>query len=236
MKKGDKLGMKYKSFALEDVNVDSRKISGYAAVFNNVDKVKDKLIKGCFSKSIAERGPQSNANDKIILLWQHDQKEPLGKITKLEETDEGLYFEAIIDEIEIGDRALKQLESGTLNQFSIGFSYDWEKYRYDSENDCNIISEVKLYEISIVTIGCNGATRYLGLKSVEEYEDAVDSLAKEIAEVSKHLSIQKQMKIQDIITKAMSLAANKPSISLDGKKADKQERITSMFDFKLKSL
>lgn len=236
MNKVEKLGMQFKSFALKDANVESRKISGYASVFNVVDKVGDMIIKGSFAKSISERGPQSNANDKIILLWQHDQREPLGRLTKIEETDEGLYFEAVLDEIELADRALKQLESGTLNQFSIGFSYDWEKCEYDSEKDCNVIKELKLYEISIVSIGCNGATRYLGLKSVEEYEDAVDSLAKEIAEVSKHLSIQKQMKIQDIITKAMSLAANKPSISLDGKKADKQERITSMFDFKLKSL
>ena len=120
----DKMGMQYKLFSINSKDVqyspESRTISGYAAVFGNMDKAHDILLKGCFSKSINERGPQSQANDKIILLWMHDMSEPLGFITELKEDDRGLYFEARIDEIELGDRAIKQLESGTLNQFSIG--------------------------------------------------------------------------------------------------------------------
>ena len=81
------------------------------------------MIKGCFSKSIQERGIESSANDKIIFLWMHKMDEPIGKITKLVEDDKGLYFEAEIDKIQLGDRAINQLESGTLNQFSIGYSY-----------------------------------------------------------------------------------------------------------------
>ena len=76
-----------------------------------------------------KEGPQSQANDKIILLWMHDMSEPLGFITELKEDDRGLYFEARIDEIELGDRAIKQLESGTLNQFSIGYEYVWGELR-----------------------------------------------------------------------------------------------------------
>lgn len=125
----DKMGMQYKLFSINSKDVqyspESRTISGYAAVFGNMDKAHDILLKGCFFKSINERGPQSQANDKIILLWMHDMSEPLGFITELKEDDRGLYFEARIDEIELGDRAIKQLESGTLNQFSIGYEYVW---------------------------------------------------------------------------------------------------------------
>ena len=39
----------------------------------------------------------------------------------------GLYFEAVIDDVERGNQAIKQAESGTLNQFSIGYSYVREK-------------------------------------------------------------------------------------------------------------
>ena len=122
----DRLGKQYKSlsFYAKEIQYDSgsRTISGYAAIFNNIDKFGDMLLKGCFSKSIQERGPESSANDKIIMLWMHDMHEPIGRITLLQEDEKGLYFEASIDDVERGNQALKQLESGTLNQFSIGYS------------------------------------------------------------------------------------------------------------------
>ena len=229
----ERLGMQFKTFVVEDVNYESRKISGYAAIFNNVDKAKDKLIKGCFAKSIEERGPESTANDKIILLWQHDQREPLGRITELKEDDRGLYFEAILDEIELADRALKQLESGTLNQFSIGYNYVWENVYYDSDEDCYVVKEVKLHEISIVSIGCNGLTEYLGLKSIEDKTKAYEELANEISEATKHMSAKKQAWIQNIISKAMSLATMESEAlkdaTLDESKADSE--IKSVFNF-----
>ena len=80
--KNERLGKQFKSFEVKDLgfNGESRTISGYAAIFNNKDKVNDILVKGCFAKSINDRGPESSANDKIIMLWQHEQKEPIGRI------------------------------------------------------------------------------------------------------------------------------------------------------------
>lgn len=203
-----RMGMRHKPIFTKEYTYDgdSRTISGYAAVFGNIDKASDKLIKGCFANSILERGPQSNANDKILLLWQHDMSEPIGRITKLQEDEKGLYFEAEIDEIELGDRALKQLESGTLNQFSIGYSYVWERCDWDEEQQCYVVKEVKLYEISVVSIGCNGETEYLGLKSVEDTDAAYEELNREIAAFSSRWGAQKQQKLQNIIAKAVSLA------------------------------
>lgn len=211
----NKLGKQYKSlsFGTKDIQYDpeSRTISGYASVFNNIDKAGDMLLKGCFAKSIQERGPESTANDKIIMLWMHDMREPIGKITVLQEDDKGLYFEAVLDDVERGNQALKQLESGTLNQFSIGYSYVWEKCEYDRERDCLIVKEVILYEISVVSIGCNGETEYLGLKSAEEYDNAMEMLSVEISEACKGLPIRKREEVQALIRKAMSLAQYKPA-------------------------
>ena len=157
MKYEGRIGKQFKEFAVKELsyNGESRTISGYAAIFNNRDKAGDILLKGCFAKSIQDRGPESQANDKIIMLWQHDQHEPIGKISVLIEDEKGLYFEAVIDDVERGNQAIKQLESGTLNQFSIGYSYVWEKCEYDQERDAFIVKEVVLYEISVVSIGCN---------------------------------------------------------------------------------
>ena len=238
-----RMGMQYKTFSIyaKEVNYDneSRTISGYAAVFGNKDKAGDILVKGCFSKSIQDRGPESSANDKIIMLWMHNMNEPIGRITVLNEDEKGLYFEAIIDEVLRGEQAIKQLESGTLNQFSIGYQYVWENCEYDAEKDAFIVKEVKLYEIS-VSIGCNGKTEYLGLKSIEDTEKAYEELNFEISEMCSGMSASKQQKIQRIISKAMSLASFKPEnrkeSSLEEKEADMHgNKVKSMFkNLKLK--
>lgn len=191
----------------------SRTISGYAAVFGNRDRAGDILLQGCFAKSIAERGPESNANGKILLLWQHDADEPLGRITVLREDEKGLYFEAVIDEIEIGDRCIKQLESGTLNQFSIGFSYVSDTIKYDEGQDAYLVGEVKLYEISVVSIAANPETEFLGMKALDD-ESAEDALRREVAEFGRGMGTEKQARLQLIISKAMALArAGRPQES-----------------------
>lgn len=211
MNYNERLGKQFKSFEVKDLgyNGESRTISGYAAIFNNKDKANDILLKGCFAKSISDRGPESAANDKIIMLWQHDQHEPIGRISVLREDDKGLYFEAVIDDVERGNQAIKQLESGTLNQFSIGYSYVWEKCEYDAERDAFIVKEVVLYEISVVSIGCNGETEYLGLKSMD---NPYNELGKEIEEACKGLSIRKKEEIQTLVRKALSLGQFKPEV------------------------
>lgn len=212
MKYEGRIGKQFKPFEVKELsfNGESRTISGYAAVFNNRDKAGDILLKGCFAKSIQDRGPESQANDKIIMLWQHDQHEPIGRISVLIEDDKGLYFEAVIDDVERGNQAIKQLESGTLNQFSIGYSYVWEKCEYDQERDAFIVKEVVLYEISVVSIGCNGETEYLGLKS--ESTDPYEELKNEIESAIKGLPIRKKEEIQTLVRKALSLGQFKPEV------------------------
>ena len=241
------MGMQHKLFSInsKDVQYDpeSRIISGYAAIFGNKDKAGDILLRGCFSKSIRERGPESGANDKIIFLWMHDMSEPIGLPTILREDEKGLYFEARIDEIELGDRAITQLESGTLNQFSIGYEYVWENCEWDYEKEALIVREVKLYEISVVSIGCNGETEYLGLKSIEDCEKAYKELDEEVSLLCKNMSLSKQCKLQKIIAKAMSLASFRPENAIntpplgtvaDSEKGGEDEELYRML--KLKSV
>ncbi len=228
----NRMGKCFKDMRVKEVTYhsESRTISGYAAVFNNVDKAGDMLVKGCFAKSIQERGPESDANDKIIMLWMHDMHEPIGRITELIEDDHGLYFEAAIDEVERGEQTIRQLESGTLNQFSIGYSYVWDKCEYDAQRECLLVREVVLYEISVVTIGCNGETEYLGLKSAEDYGDALKELVTETDSALKGMNIRKKEEIQRIINKAMSLAGHKPEEApLVTPQADEQESKIKLF-------
>ena len=135
------------------------------ASFGNKDSAGDILVKGCFAKSINERGPQSDTNRKIAFLWQHDIYDPIGKVLEIEELDDGAYATVQLsnfDAVPNAKRAWYQLNDGDINQFSFGFQYVWDKMEYIEEEDAFLIKEVVLHEISVVTLGCNEQTEYMG--------------------------------------------------------------------------
>lgn len=159
------------------VNGDDHVIEVKFASFGNVDSDGDLLVKGCFAKSINDRGPESDTNRKIAFLWQHDMRDPIGKILKLEEREDGAYATVRLsdfDAVPNAKRAYSQLSDGVLNQFSFGFEYIWDKMEYDESKDAFIIQEVKLHEVSVVTLGANEETAYVG--EVEDMKAFVNNL------------------------------------------------------------
>lgn len=200
-----------KSFTIDvkDFDPTTRTVKGYAAIFGNIDSARDMIIKGAFAKSIQERGPSANSGNNIIFLWQHDMMDPIGRITKLAEDDKGLYFEAVIDTIEQGDRALTQLQSGTLKQFSIGYNYVWDKMEYDVDLDAFICKEIYLAEISVVSLSCNADAMLVGLKAAD-IEDRREKLLGELEVTLKGLSMPKAYKLRQLIDDMTALASTKP--------------------------
>lgn len=217
----------YKSIELKDFKYDEERktVSFYAASFNTKDDVKDILIKGCFAKSIQEHGPNSSSHQKIAYLYMHDMKKPLGRITVLEEDDYGLYVEAIPDDIQLAREVMIQYESGTLNQHSFGFLYVWDKVEYDENLDAFIVKEVKLFEVSVVTLGCNENTPYLGQKS-EELQSEIEKLDRESETILKSLDPVLSYRLRQLMTNYKSLAEAEPA-----KPIQKQEPTPPSFDF-----
>lgn len=210
-KKDSSRPIHFKAFEAQElkVNAESRTISGYAAIWGNIDSASDMLIKGCCSKSIQERGPESTTNRKIIFLWMHDMTNPIGRITKLLEDEKGLYFEAVIDKIPEGDRCLEQLKSGTLNQFSIGYQYVWASCEWDSDNQCFVVKEINLFEISVVSLGCNEETGFEGMKSID-LESERNKLLRDTDRAIKGLPYETQLEIKRLITQHIALAETGP--------------------------
>lgn len=166
--------MEYKEFtvsATDVVDEEQHIIRVKFAAFGNKDSAKDILVKGCFSKSISDRGPDSATNRKILFLWQHKDVDPIGRILKIEELDDGAYANVKLsnfDAVPHAKRTWYHLKDGDINQFSFGFKYIWDKMEYDEEQDAFIVKEVSLWEISIVSFGCNEKTEYMGtVKSLE---------------------------------------------------------------------
>jgi HK97 family phage prohead protease len=194
----DKL-FKYKTLTAKEVSYNevSRTVSGYLAAFGNVDDAGDRLVKGCFAKSIQEHGPDSSSHRKIAYCWQHDMTTPIGKFTILREDDYGLYFEAVLDDIPlVNDIVISQYQSGTLNQHSIGFWYvQLDETSELTEGGYPVwnVKEVQLIEGSVVTAGCNENTPFLGFKAI-----AGGSLYKELSQLTNELAYMKQMRIKQL--------------------------------------
>jgi hypothetical protein len=198
----------YKSFG-SSIEVANRKVSGYLAHFNSKDSDQDVIIKGAFAKSLTDRGVGSGTNRKIAYLWQHQMKEPIGRFTQLKEDDVGLYFEAEVDDIPLGDRVLAQYASGTLNQHSIGFKYVWDKTIYDEAQDAFLLKEVNLFEGSVVTMGANENTPFMGMKGFDRILES-EILTRDTEKFLKSLPHNLEYEARQLIAKHIALSESEP--------------------------
>lgn len=207
-------GKRFKDFDIDvkALTDGSRKISGYASVWGNVDAAGDVMMRGAFAKSIIERGPNSTTNRKIAFLWQHQMDVPLGRITVLKEDEYGLYFEAEISKTQKGDETIAQLLDGTLNQFSFGFKYVMDKCTYDRSTDVFYVGEVYLSELSVVTLGCNELTVFTGMKQLSKTQliEENTKLNKVTNTFKRALTEDQRIELDEIIQQHIALAYAEP--------------------------
>jgi hypothetical protein len=167
---------------VKDVDVKSRKISGYFSAFGNVDSDNDIIMPGSYSKAIQEWG--RSGKNRIQHLLQHDTYKPLGKPEILKEDSIGLYFETIIANTSYGNDTLALYESGTYDEHSVGIQVI--KSSQDENTGVRSITEIKLWEGSTVTWGANENTPFTGFKSTKE---EISFFAKEIERTTKALKL-----------------------------------------------
>jgi HK97 family phage prohead protease len=148
-----------------------RQIKGYAIVWGSKNDYGEIVVKGACANSIQARGVNGSGKNKIVVLNQHRQTEPIALLTRLEEDDYGLYFEAdVIEGVSYADEALASIRQGLLNQLSYGFNYVWDKTEYDFAQDAYILREIKLFEISVVTFSSDENAQ---LRSFKDFQSDV---------------------------------------------------------------
>jgi HK97 family phage prohead protease len=149
---------------------DDGKIEGYGSVFGVRDSYSDIVAAGAFKASLAAH---KSAGTMPALLWQHRSDEPIGVWKSMSEDEKGL---AVVGQLAMdtmrGREAHSLLKMGALNGLSIGFySKEW---KYDTENDVRTLTEVDLWETSLVTFPANQAARVTAVKSIESIESIRD--------------------------------------------------------------
>lgn len=153
--------------AVSDVSIKAEGsdfiIEGYGAIFGNVDSYNDIVEPGAFTKTLNEM------RDRICLCYQHDIHMPIGKMMEMHEDNKGLYFKARISDAEEGIK--QKIKEGILKEFSIGYStikYEMEEKGEGMRPICHL-KEVKLWEISLVTIAANDKAGLLSFSGKSEW-------------------------------------------------------------------
>ena len=156
---------------------DKRIVGGYGTVWGQRDMFGTKFLKGCCAKSIQERGPNSPAKQKIFNSWCHNLYDPLALFETLVEDDYGLGFRTMpLDDVPNADRAIKQLRSGTVNGFSLGFNYLWDKMEYDESDDSIVCKEIELFEIATLAVAAVPGTYAIrGLETIDELDEDTEA-------------------------------------------------------------
>ena len=78
--------------------------------------------------------------------------------------DTGLFVE--IEIFNVDQRVYKLVKEGVLKAFSVGFRM--KDYKYDQEKGVFIITELELFEISVVSIPCNQDSTFSLKKSMKD--------------------------------------------------------------------
>ena len=146
---------------------DSLIIEGYA---NTVDKdrVGDVVLPEAFTKTLP--GYMENP----VLLFQHDWDKVIGNVTSAEVTDKGLYIRAKVSGAkDVEDTRTKILE-GSLRTFSIG--YNEVDAVFDERTKTNVIKELELLEISVVTIPANAQAKFSVVQNEKGQDDVEKTL------------------------------------------------------------
>lgn len=155
-----------------DEDKDNFTVKGYGSIFNNVDSDGDVILKGAYTKTIAENGK------RVKYIYQHDMYSPLGTMKSLYEDEKGLMFEALIPKTRLGKDVMQLMKGGVITENSVGFM---PILRDTLSNGITQIKEVKLFEISAVTLAANDQATILDVKGnfdIEKASKKYDNIAK----------------------------------------------------------
>ncbi|WP_428141477.1 HK97 family phage prohead protease [Delftia acidovorans] len=158
-------GREVRSYALQiKATGDDGTVEGYGSVFGERDSYDDVIAPGAFKGSLAAH---KAIGTMPAMLWQHDGAKPIGIWTEMVEDSKGLRIKGQLAlETVLGKEAHALLKLGALNGLSIGFvSKQWT---YDRDTDVRTLTELDLWEVSLVTFPANGKARVTNVKAADD--------------------------------------------------------------------
>lgn len=213
---------------LLDADENAGIIKGYGSYFGNKDSDSDVIAKGAYKKTIEENG------NRVKYLYQHDMNQPIGKMTELYEDDKGLVFVAEIAKTQLGKDVVELMKSGVITENSVGIM----PIQKQNKGDYREITEVKLYEVSAVTLAANDQALILDVKGnvdIDKIANKYDNLAKLIrkGDISDELGYAIEAELYKL--KSLFVNATEPSVE-DTLPETKNEDVSEVLKYLYNSL
>jgi HK97 family phage prohead protease len=204
---------------LMDADEKNGIVKGYGSYFDNKDSDSDIIRRGAYQKTIKENG------ERVKYLYQHNMNQPIGKMKELYEDEKGLVFVAEIPKTTLGNDVMELMKAGVITENSVGIL----PIVKENKGDYREIKEVKLFEISAVTLAANDQAKILdvkGTKNIEELYKRYDNIAKLLrkGEISDDMGYALEAEILKL--KALFVNATKPTEEVTSpveEKADNSE-------------
>lgn len=125
---------------------DTGLIRGHAAIWDERNGHNEVLKRGAFAMSLRRHKIR---NTRPLMLWAHDQSEPIGVWDSVTEDERGLAVSGkIVTETRRGQEALALLKAGALDGLSIGFIIREQSRKKKTR----ILKQIDLKEISLVAL------------------------------------------------------------------------------------
>lgn len=134
---------------------DSGEFEGFASTYGNVDDVGDLMEAGSFTRTLS-------TSRERPLLFEH--RDAIGRV-ELSDTASGLIAKGRLSlGVQKARDAYELLKDGVIKAMSIGY----ETLKADYKGDVRILREVKLWEVSLVTLPANSRAVVTAVKSQQD--------------------------------------------------------------------
>ena len=164
-----------RSFEIRATDTEKREVSGVAVPFNETID-----IGGGWSERFEKGAVDLEADVKLF----RDHKEIIGKVTRMEESEEGLLISAKISDTTLGNETLELVKDGAIRSFSVGFIPV-----VDEKKEKTIVrKKVDLKEVSLVAFPAyeNASVTEVREEVKEEIMTENKDYSADIAEVRNH--------------------------------------------------
>ena len=158
--------MKYKTIELKADEVGG--ISGFFSTYDKTpDSYGDIIEPGAFTNTLKKR---EESGHPFPLCFNHDFSAVIGAVDSVKDTEKGPFIEAHFLDTQLAQDVRKMLQSGAIYQFS--FAYDVLKSRRPNDEEAksgveNVLEELEVFEISVVTVPANQNAVVTEVKAVE---------------------------------------------------------------------
>lgn len=161
-------------FEVKEKPNDAGVFAGYGAVFGNVDLGRDVIQKGAFTETLGEWRAKGRMPK---MLWHHNMRQPIGVWTDMNEDDYGLFVRGRFTKgVQAAEDVRLLLADDAIDGLSVG--YDTIEDEYDRDLNVRKLQKVKLWEVSLVTLGMNPEALVTQktadqIKTIRDFEDAL---------------------------------------------------------------